>query len=281
LGAGQSISGRELLEAALVPSANDAADTLALDSTRAPSFSSFAAIMNARARALGLHHTHFDRPDGLSTGDESSARDITKLAQLDMRSPLVRSIVRMRSISIETGTFAARNNLLSTFPGVYGVKTGHTDAAGWCEVAVAQRNGVSVYVTVLGAATERARDADLAQLLDWGLSRYRPAVVADPHRIYTQVPTAFGRAPVQLVAPRRVVRPVRAGRPVVERVVSAASVGLPVRAGQRLGSVTVSQNGRLVARTPLVAARAENSPGVFGRVGWYIGEAAHKVWGLL
>src|SRR5206468_2280567 len=117
--------------------------------------------------------THFDRPDGLSNGDESSAEDITKLAQLDMRSPLIRSIVRQDAVMIGGRTLAARNNLLTTYPGTIGVKTGHTDAAGWCEVAAARRNGVTIYVTVLGAPTESERDADLTELLDFGLSRYR------------------------------------------------------------------------------------------------------------
>jgi serine-type D-Ala-D-Ala carboxypeptidase (penicillin-binding protein 5/6) len=281
LGAGQSMSVRELLEAALVPSANDAVDTLALGATHLTSFTAFAALMNARARALRLKHTRFDRPDGLSNGDESSARDITKLAQLDMRHPLIRSIVRMRSISIETGTFAARNNLLSTYPGMIGVKTGHTDAAGWCEVAAARRNGVTLYVTVLGAPTESERDADLAELLDWGLSRYRPAVVADPHRVYAQVPTQFDRSAVDLVAPRRLIRPLRAERPFVERIVTDGRTSLPVQAGETLGHLTITQDGRVVATSPLVARESESQPGVFGRVGWYLGETAHKLWSWL
>jgi D-alanyl-D-alanine carboxypeptidase (penicillin-binding protein 5/6) len=199
-----------------------------------------------------------------------------------MRRPVVRSIVRMRSITIPgNGTFPARNNLLSTYPGTIGVKTGHTDAAGWCEVAAVRRNGVKIYVTVLGAPTESVRDADLAELLDWGLSRYRRVVVADPHRVYARVPTQYDRSPVELVAPQIVVRAVRAGRPLVERVVADGRTRLPVSAGEILGRVTVTQAGRMVASSPLVARQSESRLGVFGRVGWYLGEAAHQIWSFL
>lgn len=281
LQAGDVVSVRDLLGAALVPSANDAADTLAYAASGGETFSQFAVRMNERARRLGLHHTHFDRPDGLSNGDESSARDITRLAQLDMRRPVVRSLTRQRSITIEGRTLLSRNNLLSTFPGVIGVKTGHTDAAGWCEVAAVRRNGVTLYVTVLGAPSESERDADLAQLLDWGLSRYRPAVVADPHRVYARVPTQFNRSPVALVAPRTVIRPVRSGRPLVERVVSAGRASLPVHAGEALGEVDVTQDGHTVTRSPLVAKESVSRPGAFDRIGWYFGETAHKLWSWL
>jgi D-alanyl-D-alanine carboxypeptidase (penicillin-binding protein 5/6) len=281
LKAGDVLTVRDLLGAALVPSANDAADTLAYAASGGESFTQFAARMNRRARALGLRHTHFDRPEGLSNGDESSALDITKLAQFDMRNPAVRRIARMRSITLNGVTFAARNNLLSTYPGTIGVKTGHTDAAGWCEVAAVRRNGVTVYATVLGAPSESVRDADLTELLDWGLSRYRRAVVTDPQRVYAQVPTQFGRAPIDLVAPRKIVRAVRAGRPLVERVVVNGRTALPVHAGEILGGVKIMQGGRTVARSPLVARSSEAPPGVLGRVGWYLGEAAHQVWSFL
>lgn len=281
LKAGEVLTVRDLLGAALVPSANDAADTLAYAASGGESFSQFAARMNRRARALDLRHTHFDRPDGLSNGDESSARDITRLAQLDMRNPAVRRIARLRSITLNGVTFAARNNLLSTYPGTIGVKTGHTDAAGWSEVAAVRRNGVTVYTTVLGAPSESVRDADLAELLDYGLSRYRRVVVADPHRMYGQVATQYGRSSVHLVAPRRIVRAVRTGRPLVERVVTDGRAGLPVRTGDTLGRVQILQDGRTVASSPLVAKESVSRPGVFGRVGWYLGETAHQVWSVL
>src|SRR5690349_22659323 len=110
-------------------------------------------MMNAKARKLGLTDTHFVRPDGLDApGHVSSARDVTRLARILMRHPIVRQIVRQKSAAIEGGrTIYTRNDLLYSYPGLIGVKTGHTDLAGWSEVAAARRDGVTVYATILGS----------------------------------------------------------------------------------------------------------------------------------
>ncbi len=278
--AGESLTVRELVEAALVPSANDAADTLAYHVGKGDQ-SAFVSLMNARARTLGLRSTHFVRPEGLDPGDASSARDVTKLARMLMRRPLVRAIVRERSVTIGGRQFETRNNLLSTFPGLIGVKTGHTTAAGWSEVAAARRNGVTVYVTILGSPDESVRDANLTELLTWGLSRYRPAVLVDPHRVYARTETGFGRGLVPLVAERRLVRAVHSGRPVVERVIAPGAVGLPVQRGRPLGEVQLYQSGRLVGRRALVAAKSVSRPSLAGRVGWYTGRTFHHLFGWL
>lgn len=280
LEAGQRLTVRELVEAALVPSANDAADTLAYYVGKGDQ-TAFVSLMNARARALGLRSTHFVRPEGLDPGDVSSAHDVTRLARMLMGRPAVRGMVRERSVTVGGRTFDTRNNLLSTFPGAIGVKTGHTSAAGWSEVAAARRNGVTVYATLLGSPAEFVRDADLAQLLDWGLSRYRPAVLVDPHRVYARAETAFGRGLVPLVAERRLVGAVHAGRPLVERVVVPAAVRLPVERGRPLGEVRVYQSGRLLGRRPLVAAKSVSRPSLAGRVGWYAGRTFHHLFGWL
>src|SRR5438067_2974299 len=97
LRAGERITVRDLLEGALIQSANDAADALAYDVGRGDE-GRFVALMNARARALGLRDTHFARPDGLdAAGHYSSARDVTLLARLAMQRATVRSIVRERT----------------------------------------------------------------------------------------------------------------------------------------------------------------------------------------
>ncbi|MET0607912.1 MAG: serine hydrolase, partial [Gaiellaceae bacterium] len=149
---GERLTVRELLEAALIQSANDAADALAFY-VGGGNEQRFVALMNARARKLGLRDTHFVRPDGLDApGHVSSARDVTLLARVVMHRPLVRQIVRMRSATISGGrTLHTWNDLLSTYPGLFGVKTGHTSAAGWSEVAAARRQGATVYATLLGS----------------------------------------------------------------------------------------------------------------------------------
>ena len=151
LRSGEQMTVRDLLKGALIQSANDAADALAL--SMAPDYPSFALLMNAEAAKLGLRDTHFVRPDGLAAPDEySSADDITELARLVMRTRFVRETVREETDTISGGrTLHTWDDLLSEFPQTIGVKTGHTDQAGWCQVAAARGPGVTIYATLLGS----------------------------------------------------------------------------------------------------------------------------------
>ena len=280
LRAGEHLTVRDLLEAALVASANDAADALA-GYVGQGSEARFVAMMNARARQLGLRDTHFVRPDGLdATGHVSSARDVTFLARLLMRRPIVRQIVRQRLATIPGGRMLRTwNDLLYTYPGIFGVKTGHTSAAGWCEVAAAHRRGVSIYATLLGSPDRSTRNRDLAKLLDWGFSRYvriRPVVKGRP---YAQAELGYGRRPLELVAARSPAFVVRVKRPLVRKVVFPDAIGLPVSRGQSLGQVRIYQHGRLLAAVPLVASRSVSRPGLVGRAGWYARRTLHHMWG--
>ena len=85
------------------------------------------------------------------------------------------------------------NDLLSTFPNLLGVKTGHTNGAGWSQVAAARGGGVTIYATLLGGETREGRNADLSELLAWGLSRYRTVWAIDGGRTYGTVRTAYGK----------------------------------------------------------------------------------------
>ncbi|HEX3267654.1 MAG TPA: D-alanyl-D-alanine carboxypeptidase family protein [Gaiellaceae bacterium] len=280
LRAGDRLTVRELLEAALIQSANDAADALAIYVGHG-SESRFVAMMNARAKQLGLRDTHFVRPDGLDApGHVSSARDVTLLARVLMHRPLVRQIVRQRGATISGGrNLHTWNDLLYSYPGIFGVKTGHTSAAGWSQVAAARRRGITVYATLLGSPGRGARDADLAELLDWGFSRYRPAAVAVRGHAYARAALGYGGTHLELVASRSLTPMVRVDRPLVRRVVAATAVDLPVRQGQPLGAVLVYQGGRLIGRVSLVAGRAAGRPGLAGRVGWYAGRTLHHMAG--
>jgi serine-type D-Ala-D-Ala carboxypeptidase (penicillin-binding protein 5/6) len=278
LQAGDRLTVRELLEAALIQSANDAADALALHVGHG-SESGFVAMMNARARRLGLRDTHFARPDGLDApGHYSSARDVMFMARLLMHRPVVRQIVRMRTASISGGrALHTWNDLLYSYPGIFGVKTGHTANAGWSEVAAARRNGVSVYAALLGSPDRSTRNADLAELLDWGFSRYVRVKAVERGRADAEL--GYGRDSVELVAARPLVATVRADRPLVRRIVATDAADLPVSEGQSLGQVRIYQRGRLLGAVPLVASRSVAEPGVGGRIGWYAGRTLHHMAG--
>jgi D-alanyl-D-alanine carboxypeptidase (penicillin-binding protein 5/6) len=281
LRAGQRISVHDLLEGALIQSANDAADALAA-AAAGGDVSRFVGWMNERARRLGLRHTHFVRPDGLDApGHVSSAHDVAVLARVAMHLPIVREIVAKRSDTIEGGTVTVHtwNDLLGVFPGVVGVKTGHTGNAGWCEVAAVRRPGYTLYAVVLGSPTRSQRNADLTRLLAWGVAQYRTLRLIRP-RTYAWATAPYGRAPIPLVAVDSLVRVVRVGRPVVERIVAPAAVSLPVALREPLGRVEILVGGKLLGSRELVAGRAAAKPGAAGRLSWYAGRTVHHLVGF-
>jgi D-alanyl-D-alanine carboxypeptidase (penicillin-binding protein 5/6) len=277
LSGGERLTVRDLIEGALIQSANDAAAALAL--SMAPSFPAFAVLMNAKARELGLRDTHFVRPDGLDEpGEYSSAWDVTKLARIAMQTRFVRETVREETATIAGGrTLHTWDDLLSLFPRTIGVKTGHTGAAGWCQVAAARGRGVTVYATLLGSPTRDQRNADLESLLVWGLAQFR---VVEPVRAGTTYATAavpYGRAALHLVAVKSLHAVARIGRPLTETIVAPASVSLPVHEGDVLGRIEVRDGARVVGTRDLVASRTINKPGLGGRLGWYAGRTLHHL----
>lgn len=275
---GERITVGDLVKAALIQSANDAAVALA-DHIGKGDRDAFVAMMNEKADEFGLERTHFVRPDGLdAAGQHSTAQDVTTLAQAAMRVPHVRAVVRRRTDSIAGGRrLHTWNDLLGQFGGLYGVKTGHTAAAGWCEVAAVRRYGVTLYTTVLGSPTRSQRNADLASLLRWGISRYRQVWVVQPGRVYVRAAVGFGKQAVPIVAESPSSRPVRVDKPLFERIVAPAALELPVERGQRVGEVRVYSGKRLVARRWLVAARSVDRPGLAGRIGFYTGNAVEHI----
>jgi D-alanyl-D-alanine carboxypeptidase (penicillin-binding protein 5/6) len=282
LRAGQRITVEDLLEGALIQSANNAADALAA-AAAGGDITTFVGWMNAKAKQLGLRDTHFVRPDGLDApGHVSSARDVATLARVAMHLKIVREIVATPSDTIEDGTFTVHtwNDLLGRFPGLIGVKTGHTDDAGWCQVAAARRPGYTIYAVILGSPSRSERNRDLARLLSWGVSAYKTVQLVRT-RPYAWAAAPYGRKPVALVAARPLTRVVRVGRPLVERIVAPAAVRLPVRKGEPLGRVEVWRGGELVGSRPLRAARTVEKPGAAARLGWYAGRTMHHLSGLL
>jgi serine-type D-Ala-D-Ala carboxypeptidase (penicillin-binding protein 5/6) len=282
LRAGERVPVRDLLAAALIQSANDAAYALAAHVGKG-NVRAFVRLMNVKARALGLDGTHFVRPDGLDVARHySTARDVLALARAAMRRPLIRALVRMRRAAIAGGrTLATWNDLLGSFPGLIGVKTGHTADAGWSEVAAARRQGVAVYAVVLGSPSRGQRNGDLAELLEWGFDQYAHVALVRGDRAYASADVPFSDERIRLVAEDSAYGSVRVGRPLVEQVVAPATVSLPVERGEPLGEIRVYAGTRLLARRPLVAADEAPAPGFVERVGWYAGRALDEAAGFL
>jgi D-alanyl-D-alanine carboxypeptidase (penicillin-binding protein 5/6) len=282
LRAGERFSVADLLRGTLVHSANDAAEALALYVGKG-SESRFVAMMNAKAKALGLTDTHYVNPYGLDArGHVSSARDSTLLIRYALGIPFVRETLRQEQVALPgDGVFPTTDDLLASWPPLIGGKTGHTALAGWSETAGATKNGITVYGTVLGSPGRGARNDALEALLQYGLDRYRRVVAVAPGRVYAKAATGFGRPDVLLVAREGAVRTIPERTPLVERVIAPTTVALPVRARQPLGSVEVYAGERLVASMPLVAAAAVSEPGLGGKLVWYTKRTAHHLWGLV
>jgi D-alanyl-D-alanine carboxypeptidase (penicillin-binding protein 5/6) len=282
LRAGEELTVAELLRATLVPSANDAAEALALYVGRG-SADHFVALMNAKARELGLSDTHFENPHGLDeAGHVSSARDVTALIRYALGIPFVRETLQRGTLSLPGGRmFPSTDDLLGEWGPLVGGKTGHTRDAGWSEAAAATRGGATVYGAVLGSDGRATRNDALRELLSYGLSRYRRVQVVDGGRVYAEAETGYGQPAVELVASHPAVRPVRLGTPLVERVVAPTELALPIAKGERLGRIEVYEGNRLLASSDLIAAEPVGEAGFLAKVRWYTMQTARNMWEML
>ena len=282
LRSGEELTVAQLLRATLIPSANDAAEALALH-VGDGSVDHFVELMNQKANELGLSHTHFANPHGLDeAGHFSSARDATTLVRFALGIPFIRDALSRESVSLPGGrTFETTDDLLGSWEPLVGGKTGHTRLAGWSQAAAAERGDTVVYGAVLGSAERGTRNAALEELLEYGLDQYRPVKVIDPMRIYSTAETGFGQPDVELVAPRTVVSSIRVGRPLVERVIAPSALALPIAAGQKIGRVEVYDGDRLVAASNLVAAEGVADPGLWAKTKWYATQTLRNLWELV
>jgi serine-type D-Ala-D-Ala carboxypeptidase (penicillin-binding protein 5/6) len=268
LRAGHRVTGRDLLEGLLVPSANDAAETLAIGI--AGSESAFVDRMNQTARRLGMRDTVYRAPYGLDTaGQHSTAADQLILARLLMRDGRVRSIAKLRSAVVDGVRLAASNTLLGNYAGLDGVKTGHTGQAGWCLAASAKRGARRIFVVGLGAPNEASRNQEIARLLDWGFAQLHPVTAVRAGAPAGTVPLPYGGTVGAEVA-RSLRVTLRPGERLRLRY-RVASVHLPLAQGDPVGQVDVMVGSKVVASAPLAATRAVADPGLFDRLSWFAG----------
>jgi D-alanyl-D-alanine carboxypeptidase (penicillin-binding protein 5/6) len=173
IGAGQVLSRSLLIRAMLKVSANDAARLLAIDI--AGSEDAYATMMNDAAASLGLTNTHAVNATGLDAeGQFSSARDLITLATDLSANTDFRQTVTETTARFNGHTIPNTNDLLMTYPGADGIKTGHTTNAGYCLLASATHDGRRIIVAVLGATTDGTRDQAAATLLDWAFAQGPP-----------------------------------------------------------------------------------------------------------
>ena len=255
---GERMRVEDLLEGLLLESANDAAVTLA--EGIAGSRSRFVSLMNRRAAELGLARTSYANPIGLDDpNNQSTARDLARLAVRLLRTPQFARIVDMPKAVLESGSRRRvvdnRNDLVGRYPFVDGVKTGHTIEARYVLVGAAHgRGGSSVVSVVLGEPSEAARDTDTLALLRWALGRFRRERVLDPGRVVARADIKYRDERAELVPRSPLDLSVRSGERVSRRIEAPDELEGPLRKGQKVGSVTVLEDGKVVRRVDLVTA---------------------------
>jgi D-alanyl-D-alanine carboxypeptidase (penicillin-binding protein 5/6) len=259
LSAGEQMSVRDLLYALLLPSANDAAVTLAEGVSG--SVPKFVREMNRAAAALGLAQTRYENPIGLdSASNYSTAGDLAALTLRLRKDPVFRRIVATPSAVLRTGNrtreVGNRNVLVQRVPWVNGVKTGHTLDAGYVLVGSGTRKGATLVSVVLGAPSEAARDEATLELLDYGFSLYRRETPVSGGEAMAEPELTYQGETLPLEAERNLRVPVRRGQEIDTSVRAPEEVEGPIERGARLGRVTVTVDGREVGSRPLVAARA-------------------------
>jgi serine-type D-Ala-D-Ala carboxypeptidase (penicillin-binding protein 5/6) len=259
LRAGERIEVRALLYSLILASANDGAVTLAEGVSG--SVPAFVDEMNATAQRLGLDDTSYTNPIGLDApGNRSSARDLAALAERLMRDKLFRRIADSTEATIETDqrtiSIPTRNTLLLSDPTLTGIKTGHTLEAGYVLVGSATRDDVDLISIVLGAPSESARDAETAELLDYGFSNYSRRTPVSAGEALAEPELADQDETLRLVADDQLRVAVRDDQEVATEVDAPDEVVGPIDRGEELGTVTVTVDGHDAGSADLVAARS-------------------------
>jgi len=261
------MSVHDLLIALMLPSADDAAEDLAFN-VGDGSVARFVAMMNTRARQLGLVHTHYSTPIGLDTpGNYSSASDLVKLARyLLQTSPFFKRVVALKSAVLHTGshvrTVINRNDLVAKVPWINGVKTGHTLQAGYVLVGSGTKDGMTLISAVIGTPNEAVRDASTLSLLNYGFDNFSVRTLVHKGEVMA-LPSVKGRDKLRVaVIAGATFRQLfaRTARPHL-RVHVAQQLTGPLGRHARVGTVAVvSTGGRVLKRVPLVVARAVPGP---------------------
>jgi len=255
---GEILSRRELLDALLLSSANDAATALA--ESVAGTEDNFVVMMNRRARELGLSDTHFSNSHGLNAPDHySSAYDLAVLSRKAMANPVFQQIVATKSAVLPwvghpwPRFLINQNRLLFRYSGVIGIKTGYTWQAGNCVIGDAQRGSLRLIAVALHSPDVYD---DIENMLNYGFKNYQ-ACDADGSLKAVRVKVSGGLEPAVDAQPERQL--IAAVLPGEERELSykttvLPAIAAPVKKGAVLGAVDILLDGNQIGAVDLVAA---------------------------
>jgi D-alanyl-D-alanine carboxypeptidase (penicillin-binding protein 5/6) len=266
---GKPVTVEQLIEGMEVQSGNDAC--IALAEAVAGSQDIFVQMMNREAQRLGMKNTHFMNPTGLPDPQHySTAHDIYLLASAIIRDfpAEYAKYYSQKEFTYNNITQRNRNRLLWLDPSVDGVKTGHTEAAGYCLVASAKHGPRRLMSVLLGATSEQMRAQESLKLLNWGYQFFDSVKLYDKDQtvkslevwkgVTRQVKAGFDRA-IMISVPKGDADKLKA------ELLSQQPLVAPVAQGQRVGVLRLTLYGKPYGEYPLLALEPVAVAGIFGR----------------
>lgn len=266
---GTQVAVKDLLRGVIIQSGNDA--SVALAERIAGSEDAFAEIMNQQAALLGMTSTHYKNATGWpAEGHVTTARDLSILARALIRDyPEHYKIYSEKYFKYNGINQPNRNKLLFRDPTVDGIKTGHTEEAGYCLVSSSEKDGMRLIAVVMGSKSEDARATESQKLLTYGFRYFQTHKLYSPGDEISAVRVWAGKADnlplgvaedVFLTIPRGAQSSLQATMH-IDEIIKA-----PITAGQELGNVVVQLDGKQLLDIPLVAQQAIEEAGLFARL---------------
>lgn len=259
---GEQMTVHELIKATAIASANDACT--ALGEHIAGGEAEFVAMMNNRAKELGMNNTNFENCSGLDDTAEnhySTARDVAIMSCELMKHERIKEYTTTWMDSLRGGEtqLVNTNKLVRFYEGTTGVKTGTTSKAGYCVSASANRNGMELIAVVLGSDNSTERFEDAKKMLNWGFANYAVYQPTVDSSLITNVSVLYGKENV-IVPVTKDIKPILIKKgtedKITQRVDICIDVEAPVEKGQKLGTVYFEAEGETLAACPIIS---ENS----------------------
>ena len=260
----------DMLRGVIIDSGNDAAKALA--EHVAGSESAFAAQMNAEAAKLGMTHTHFENAAGLpDPNHKASARDLAVLAQAIIRnSAEYYPIYAEREFTYNGIKQGNRNELLYTDPTVDGLKTGHTEEAGYCMTVSAKRNGMRLISVIMNADSKQARADQTRVLFNWGYGNFEEATPVQAGATLATAKVLYGVAPTVTAGVAQawtLMVPKGQAATVQTAVTLTPGLEAPIAKGAVIGKVVATAGGKQLGEAPVIALAGVERAGFFQRIG--------------
>ena len=266
---GTEVSLDDLLHGIIIQSGNDA--SVAVAEYIAGAEDAFAGMMNDHAARIGMVNTHFANSTGLpNEAQHSTARDMALLTRaLIRRFPDHYAIYSQRQFKYNDIEQPNRNRLLWRDRTVDGVKTGHTDAAGYCLVASAERNGMRLISALMGAETEPIRVRETQKLLQYGFRYFETRKLYDADAPLQAAEVWYGEAKeVAIGVAEPIFATIQRGRydELQATLDLPRALEAPIAIGQQFGELRVTLDDELIASAPLIAQEAVAQSGFFSRM---------------